>query len=116
MVSVVEITEALSADSIRRVVPIASGDNRRCLLLSWEDRITMNAFRNYWLAGLGIFLLFASVFAAAPSGAPDSKLVRLHIPGYSPNSLPFQIADDLGFYKEEGITVDTLRMKTGAGG
>jgi NitT/TauT family transport system substrate-binding protein len=53
---------------------------------------------------------------SAPIAAQESKsLVRLHIPGYSPNSLPFQIAEDKGYYKEEGITVQTVRMKTGAG-
>jgi NitT/TauT family transport system substrate-binding protein len=53
---------------------------------------------------------------STPVAAQESKsVVRLHIPGYSPNSLPFQIAEDKGYYKEEGITVQTVRMKTGAG-
>ena len=72
-----------------------------------------NVLKNIWLASLGILLLL--VFAATPAEAQDSKLVKLHIPGYSPNSLPFQIAEDLGFYKEQGIAIETLRMKTGAG-
>jgi len=75
--------------------------------------VKRNVLRNHWRAGVGILLLFA--FAGIPAAAQESKLVKLHIPGYSPNSLPFQIADDLGFYKEQGITVETLRMKTGAG-
>lgn len=67
-----------------------------------------------WLVGLGTLLLCALPWTTA--AAQDGKsVVRLHIPGYSPNSLPFQIAEDQGFYKEQGITVETLRMKTGAG-
>jgi NitT/TauT family transport system substrate-binding protein len=67
-----------------------------------------------WLVGLGTLLLCALPWATA--SAQDGKaVVRLHIPGYSPNSLPFQIAEEQGFYKEQGITVETLRMKTGAG-
>jgi NitT/TauT family transport system substrate-binding protein len=66
------------------------------------------------LAGLALAAM--SVRALTPAYAQDSKsLVRLHIPGYSPNSLPFQIAEDRGFYKEEGLAVQTVRMKTGAG-
>jgi NitT/TauT family transport system substrate-binding protein len=63
---------------------------------------------------LGLSLLLLA--ATTPARGQESKsVVRLHIPGYSPNSLPFQIAEDKGFYKEEGITVQTVRMKTGAG-
>ena len=70
-----------------------------------------------------IFVRFASsaalllcILTSAVALAQDGKsVVKLHIPGYSPNSLPFQIAEDQGFYKEQGITVETLRMKTGAG-
>jgi NitT/TauT family transport system substrate-binding protein len=66
------------------------------------------------LAGVALTVLFP---AADPSAVAQegTTAVRLHIPGYSPNSLPFQIAEDRGFYKEEGITVQTVRMKTGAG-
>lgn len=56
---------------------------------------------------------------AAPFGAPwaqDARsLIRVHIPGYSPSSLPFQIAEEQGFYQEEGLTVRTMRLKTGTG-
>jgi NitT/TauT family transport system substrate-binding protein len=66
------------------------------------------------LIRLGTVLFCALAWTAAQ--AQDSKsVVKVHIPGYSPNSLPFQIAEDQGFYKEQGITVETLRMKTGAG-
>lgn len=63
-------------------------------------------------------LSLALALLAGPStvAAQETKsLIRLHIPGYSPNSLPFQIAEDKGYYREEGITVQTVRMKTGAG-
>src|SRR5688572_26483734 len=66
---------------------------------------------------IGCAVLTLTLFAGSnPADAQESKsIVRLHIPGYSPNSLPFQIAEDKGYYKEEGITVQTVRMKTGAG-
>ena len=68
-------------------------------------------------AGIGWLALTLTLLAgSAPLAAQESNsVVRLHIPGYSPNSLPFQIAEDKGYYKEEGITVQTVRMKTGAG-
>ena len=63
----------------------------------------------------GIFLLSLTV-PLVEAWAQDSRsLVRVHIPGYSPSSLPFQIAEEQGFYQEEGLNVRTLRMKTGAG-
>jgi len=69
-----------------------------------------------------IFVRFAScaplllcLLTAVALAQDGRSVVKLHIPGYSPNSLPFQIAEDQGFYKEQGITVETLRMKTGAG-
>jgi len=68
-----------------------------------------------FVMGCGVLAMFL-ITAITPAPAQEAKsIVRLHIPGYSPNSLPFQIADDKGFYKEEGITVETIRMKTGAG-
>ncbi len=66
------------------------------------------------LLGIAIFL-----FAVAPLSAPwaqDSRsVVRVHIPGYSPSSLPFQIAEEQGFYHGEGLTVRVMRLKTGSG-
>jgi ABC-type nitrate/sulfonate/bicarbonate transport system substrate-binding protein len=52
-------------------------------------------------AGIGWLALILTLLAgSAPVAAQESKsLVRLHIPGYSPNSLPFQIAEDKGYYK-----------------
>jgi NitT/TauT family transport system substrate-binding protein len=76
--------------------------------------------RRYFTAGRaaigGLVLTLLSLILGSPSRGQETKsTVRLHIPGYSPNSLPFQIAEDKGFYKQEGITVQTVRMKTGAG-
>jgi NitT/TauT family transport system substrate-binding protein len=64
---------------------------------------------------IGIFLLILAT-PLAPLLAQDFRsLVRVHIPGYSPSSIPFQIAEEQGFYQEEWLNVRTLRMKTGAG-
>jgi ABC-type nitrate/sulfonate/bicarbonate transport system substrate-binding protein len=65
---------------------------------------------------IALAVTFWCAICLTAAWAQDGKsVVKLHIPGYSPNSLPFQIAEDQGFYKEQGITVETLRMKTGAG-
>lgn len=62
----------------------------------------------------GCTVLAVLIAVMTPASAQDAKsVVRLHIPGGL--SLPFQIADDKGFYKEEGITVQSIQMKTGAG-
>ena len=62
------------------------------------------------------FFIFILTFAAPPSRAQDGRsLVRVHIPGFSPSSIPFQIAEEQGFYHQEGIDVRSLRMKTGSG-
>jgi hypothetical protein len=47
-------------------------------------------------AGIRCLTLTLTLLAGStPVAAQESKsLVRLHIPGYSPNSLPFQIAED----------------------
>lgn len=58
---------------------------------------------------------WCGLFLTAALAQDGKSVVKLHIPGYSPNSLPFQIAEEQGFYKDQGITVETLRMKTGAG-
>ena len=41
--------------------------------------------------------------------------VKIHLPGYSTSSLPFLIADELGFYREEGIRIEIVRIQTGSG-
>ena len=55
------------------------------------------------------------LLAAVPARAAESGAVRVHLPGYSTSSLPFLIADDLGFYREEGIRIEITRIRTGAG-
>lgn len=63
-----------------------------------------------------VVFLFASAVPLSFTRAQDLRaLVRVHIPGYSPSSLPFQIAEEQGYYLKEGLNVRTLRMKTGAG-
>ena len=64
---------------------------------------------------IGIFLLALAVPLTAPWAQDSRSVVRVHIPGYSPSSLPFQIAEEQGFYQEESVSVRTLRLKTGAG-
>ncbi|HEY6198287.1 MAG TPA: ABC transporter substrate-binding protein [Candidatus Binatia bacterium] len=55
-------------------------------------------------------------FAAAPARAADGgAVVRLHLPGYSTSSLPYLIADELGFYRDEGVRIEITRIRTGAG-
>jgi NitT/TauT family transport system substrate-binding protein len=65
------------------------------------------------------FLIGAAVIALQPDhtvGAADSgSTVMLHLPGISTSSMPFMIADDLGFYRDEAIRVETTRIRTGAG-
>lgn len=64
--------------------------------------------------GLGVLFIWGVVGDGA-LGQETKAIVKLHIPGYSPNSIPFQIAEEKGFYKEEGLEIQTTRMKTGAG-
>jgi NitT/TauT family transport system substrate-binding protein len=60
------------------------------------------------LSGLGLMSSFAH-------GAETNRVVKLHLPGFSTNSLPFLIAEDLGFHKEAGIRVEITRVQTGSG-
>jgi NitT/TauT family transport system substrate-binding protein len=60
--------------------------------------------------------LFIVVVLAIPCfGAEPNSAVKVHLPGYSTSSLPFLIADDLGFYKDEGIRIEIIRIRTAAG-
>ena len=50
------------------------------------------------------------------TAAQDSQpLVRVHITSNSPSSMPFQIAEDEGYYAKEGLKVRLMLLKTGAG-
>jgi NitT/TauT family transport system substrate-binding protein len=64
--------------------------------------------------------LFAAVFACCVSQfvtlAQESRpTVKVHTPGPSILSVVFQIAEEQGFYHDEGVNVDFLTMPTGAG-
>jgi NitT/TauT family transport system substrate-binding protein len=70
------------------------------------------------LSAVSIFRLCAAIFllAAATARAADGGAVlRVHLPGYSTSSLPYLIADELGFYRDEGIRIEITRIRTGAG-
>ncbi len=65
-----------------------------------------------------VFRLCAAILllaAATVRAADNGPVVRLHLPGYSTSSLPYLIADDLGFYRDEGIRIEITRIRTGAG-
>ena len=56
-----------------------------------------------------------AVLAIPSFAAETNSLVKVHLPGFSTSSLPFLIADDLGFYREEGVRIEIIRIRTGAG-
>ena len=62
-----------------------------------------------------IILLWSCLTSLPAEGAGGETLVKIHLPGYSTSSLPFLIADDLGFYRDENIRIEMLQIKTGAG-
>ncbi|MGH7768807.1 MAG: hypothetical protein ACREQP_15280 [Candidatus Binatia bacterium] len=65
---------------------------------------------------LCLSLLVAVSWSRAQALAADAgALIKVHLPGYSISSLPYIIADEMGFYKQEGIRADFLRIRTGAG-
>jgi NitT/TauT family transport system substrate-binding protein len=66
----------------------------------------------------GILILVLSATVLRPcqlQAAEVGQAVKLHLPGYSTSSLPFLIADNLGFYREEGIRVELTRLPTAGG-
>jgi NitT/TauT family transport system substrate-binding protein len=65
-----------------------------------------------WLC---LSLLFSFFFTSPVQGADGVAVVKVHLPGYSTSSLPYLIADDLGFYRDEGIRIEITRIRTGAG-
>ena len=67
-----------------------------------------------------LFCWFAVSFfcCVSPPAAPGQEAkptVKVHTPGPSILSVVFQIAEEQGFYKDEGINVEFLTMPTGAG-
>src|ERR1043166_7810714 len=70
----------------------------------------------YWCKILLLTMMTAWGLSYSTVLAQQSKsTVKLHTPGRSILSVPFQIAEDQGFYKDEGINVDLVVMPTGAG-
>src|ERR1043165_1927818 len=68
-------------------------------------------YRIFLLIMMGAGCLNAAIAMAQPAKLP----VKVHSPGRSILSLPFQIAEDQEFYKDEGVGVEFLVMPTGAG-
>ena len=67
-------------------------------------------------AGLVLALLILLCLGATCVQAGDAtSVVKIHLPGYSTSSLPFLIADELGFYREQGIRIEFTRIQTGSG-
>ena len=65
---------------------------------------------------LAVSVFFGSLLVSAElSGQDAQSLVRVHIPGNSPSSMPFQIAEEEGFYAKEGLKIRPMLLKTGAG-
>ena len=65
----------------------------------------------FWI----LALLTALIFVEPAHAGEAPALVKIHLPGYSTNSLPFLIADEMGFYREEGIRIEITRIQTGSG-
>jgi NitT/TauT family transport system substrate-binding protein len=67
-----------------------------------------------WIFGL-VLLFFLCLGAGSGKAGDATSLVKIHLPGYSTSSLPFLIADELGFYRDEGIRIEITRIQTGSG-
>jgi NitT/TauT family transport system substrate-binding protein len=75
----------------------------------------MSLFANkYFACALGLVLLLCAGVGGAVAGEATS-IVKVHLPGYSTSSLPFVIADELGYYQDEGVRIDITRIQTGSG-
>jgi NitT/TauT family transport system substrate-binding protein len=60
-------------------------------------------------------LLFHCIGVTSGRAGEATSVVKIHLPGYSTSSLPFLIADELGFYREQGIRIELTRIQTGSG-
>jgi NitT/TauT family transport system substrate-binding protein len=70
----------------------------------------------YFCLTLGLVVLFSlGVNVRFAIAADAAAVVKVHLPGFSTSSLPFLIADELGFYREEGIRIEFTRIQTGSG-
>src|SRR5918992_2672053 len=75
----------------------------------------MSLFANkYFACALGLVLLLCVGAGGAVAGEATS-IVKVHLPGYSVSSLPFLIADELGYYRDEGVRIEITRIQTGSG-
>src|SRR4029077_4914439 len=81
------------------------------------NKIIAYFFANKYFAwGLEALLLFSLCLSVTRGQAGEPAcVVKVHLPGYSTSSLPFLIADELGFYREEGIRIEIVRIQTGSG-
>jgi NitT/TauT family transport system substrate-binding protein len=77
----------------------------------------MNLFiNNYTYKVLELVLAILLCLGGCQSEAGEAtSLVKIHLPGYSTNSLPFLISDEMGFYRDEGIRIEIIRIQTGSG-
>ena len=66
-------------------------------------------------AVVAVSILLSLATGGRAEAAEASSLVKIHLPGYSTSSLPFLIADELGFYREDEIRVEITRIQTGSG-
>lgn len=70
----------------------------------------------YFSRLLGAVLLLSLCFGVGHAGAGEAaSVVKIHLPGYSTSSLPFLIAEEAGFYRDEGIRIEIIRIQTGSG-
>jgi NitT/TauT family transport system substrate-binding protein len=75
----------------------------------------MSLFANkYFACALGLVLLLCVGVGTAAAGEATS-IVKVHLPGYSTSSLPFVIANELGYYRDEGVRIEITRIQTGSG-
>ena len=75
----------------------------------------MSLFVNKYIAfALGLVLLLCDGARGAAAGEA-TFIVKVHLPGYSTSSLPFLIADELGYYRDEGVRIEITRIQTGSG-
>jgi NitT/TauT family transport system substrate-binding protein len=62
-----------------------------------------------------VAILFYGLPATPASGQDAKSFVKVHSPGPSILSLPFEIAKEEGFYKQEAVDVEIVTMASGAG-
>ncbi len=67
---------------------------------------------------LSLFLIAALIYGSSGTralGQDTKSTVKVHTPGPSILSLPFEIAKEEGFYKQERVDVELVTMATGVG-